>query len=91
MQAYSLQGKTALVCGASEGIGRASAIGLAEQGANIILLARRPKVLDEVRNALPCVTQGQQHNYMMADVSDSEGLKNKLDEMLKAFKIDILI
>ena len=43
MQQYPLQGKTALVCGASEGIGRASAIGLAEQGANIILLARRPK------------------------------------------------
>ena len=91
MQQHPLQGKTALVCGASEGIGRASAMGLAEQGADIILLARRPKVLDEVRNALPCVADGQQHNYMMADVSDSAGLKNKLDEMLKAFKIDILI
>ncbi|HNV82832.1 MAG TPA: SDR family oxidoreductase [Arenimonas sp.] len=91
MQQHPLQGKTALVCGASEGIGRASAIGLAEQGANIILLARRGKVLDELRLALPLVCDGQQHHYMMADVSDSEGLKHKLDEMLKAFKIDILI
>ena len=91
MQQHALQGKTALVCGASEGIGRASAIGLAEQGANIILLARRPKVLDEVRNALPLVAEGQQHHYMMADVSDAEGLKHKLDDMMKAFKIDILI
>lgn len=91
MQKYPLQDKTVLVCGASEGIGRASAIGLAEQGASIILLARRGKVLDEVRHALPLVCDGQQHNYMMADVSDGASLKHKLDEMLKAFKIDILI
>lgn len=87
----SLIGKTALICGASEGIGRASAFALAEQGANIILLARRGKTLDEVRASLPCIHSEQNHHYMMADVSDSAGLKHKLDEMLKAFSIDILV
>ena len=44
----SLQSKTALVCGASQGIGRAIAIALAEHGANCILLARNEVALNDV-------------------------------------------
>jgi 3-oxoacyl-[acyl-carrier protein] reductase len=41
-----LEGRTAIVCGASEGIGLGCAEVLAEEGANVILLARRPEPLE---------------------------------------------
>jgi 3-oxoacyl-[acyl-carrier protein] reductase len=42
-----LSGRTALVCGASSGLGLASAEALAEEGANVVLFARREEQLDE--------------------------------------------
>ena len=42
-----LSGRTALVCGASSGLGLASAEALAEEGANVVLFARRPEELEE--------------------------------------------
>jgi 3-oxoacyl-[acyl-carrier protein] reductase len=42
-----LSGRTALVCGASSGLGLASAEALAEEGANIVLFARRAEQLEE--------------------------------------------
>jgi 3-oxoacyl-[acyl-carrier protein] reductase len=41
-----LEGRTAIVCGASEGIGLGCAEALAEEGANVVLLARRPEPLE---------------------------------------------
>ena len=41
-----LDGRTAIVCGASEGIGLGCAEVLAEEGANVVLLARRPEPLE---------------------------------------------
>jgi len=47
-----LAGKVALITGASAGIGRASALALAQEGANMILTARRQKRLDELEAAV---------------------------------------
>ena len=49
-----LAGKHALVCGGSEGIGRAAAHELALLGADVTVLSRRAEALQEVVAALPC-------------------------------------
>ena len=48
-----LQNKNALVCGSTQGIGRATAISLAKEGANITLMARNEKALKEALYDLP--------------------------------------
>ncbi|MBS0031656.1 SDR family oxidoreductase [Chitinophaga sp. 22321] len=65
----SLQGKTALVCGSSQGIGLATAEELALLGATCILLARNEERLKNVTPLLS-VGNGQQHRYEVADFSD---------------------
>ena len=45
---YNLKNKTAVVTGAGKGLGRACAIALAEAGANLIIISRTKKDLDEV-------------------------------------------
>ena len=50
--AGKLAGKVALITGASAGIGRASALALAQEGANMVLTARRQKRLDELEAAV---------------------------------------
>ena len=47
---YNLKNKTAVVTGAGKGLGRACAIALAESGANLIIISRTKKDLDEVCN-----------------------------------------
>ena len=62
----NLTGKTALVCGSTQGLGWASALELSKLGANIILMARNEEKLKEV---LPLLDKsaGQLHQYLVAD------------------------
>lgn len=64
----NLTGKTALVCGSTQGIGRAAAEELALLGAKVILLARNEARLAEVCEALPRPS-AQQHSWRSADFS----------------------
>jgi 3-oxoacyl-[acyl-carrier protein] reductase len=62
----NLNGKTALVCGSSQGIGLASAVELAALGARVMLLARNEQRLKEALAQLPNPS-GAQHGYLVAD------------------------
>ncbi len=87
----NLTGKHALVCGASEGIGRASAEELALLGADVTVLARRESVLAEVVAALPRVYEGQRHGFVAADMDDSAGLRSRIDALVAGHRVHILV
>lgn len=86
----SLHNKNALVCGGSGGIGRAVAIQLAQQGANVTLLARNPDTLQQALQWLDRVP-GQDHDFILADTSDHEDLHRKVMLLTLRKKIHILI
>lgn len=85
-----LTGRHALVCGASEGIGRASAHELALLGAHVTVLARRADALRQVVEALPCAA-GQQHGVLTADVSDTDALRATIASLVDARPVQILV
>ncbi len=85
-----LTGKRALVCGSTQGIGRASAMELALLGASITLVARNEEKLKETISSLPA-DDTESHHYVVADFTDPEQLKNAIDTYLKQHTIDILV
>lgn len=86
-----LLGKHALVCGASEGIGRATAHELAALGADVTLLARRESALLAVRDTLPLPHAGQRLGVLAIDMADSAGLYTKVAELAEQQPIHIVL
>lgn len=85
------ENKTALVCGSTQGIGKATAVLLAERGATIVLIARNEDKLNEVLKELPTPLQ-QNHQSIVADFSKYESLKPVIDSAIaKIGNIDILV
>ena len=72
-----LKNKNALVCGSTQGIGKATALLLAREGANVTLLARNEEKLKSVLKELP--NKNQKHSYLVADFSNPEALKRVLE------------
>lgn len=71
---FSLEGKLALVTGASRGIGKAMAIGLAEAGADIINFSRQPAAGTEDATAEAVAAIGRKYWFHATDLSDRENL-----------------
>jgi 3-oxoacyl-[acyl-carrier protein] reductase len=86
----NLTGKRAMVCGASKGIGRASAEALAALGADVTLVARNAAALETVRAGL--ANAGQNHRVLVSDFADPKALKQLLEaELLAHGPVHILI
>ena len=85
-------GKTALVTGAGRGIGRAVALGLADAGADLVLLARSADQLEATRAALAerALARGRVV-VVTADLGDGEQRAQAIDVVLARSRIDILI
>jgi 3-oxoacyl-[acyl-carrier protein] reductase len=77
-----LTGKTALVCGSTQGIGLASAVELALLGANVTLIARNEEKLREAVEDLD-TSMGQLHRYIVADFADHENVKEAIQSYLR--------
>lgn len=85
-----LKGRRAMVCGSTQGIGKAIAIELALLGADITLVARNELKLKEVQMALS-TAHGQRHEYLVADFNQYEQLKNTVTGYTKDTGIHILV
>lgn len=86
----SLVGKTALVCGSSQGIGKAIAVALASMGASCILVSRNAPALQTTLSALD-TSAGQVHSYRTADFNDLGALGVVVNDIVASADIDILI
>jgi 3-oxoacyl-[acyl-carrier protein] reductase len=85
-----LDGKVALVSAASAGIGRAVAIEMANEGANVSICARGKEVLE--RTAAEVRNYGAQVIAVQADVTKAEDVQRVIAETVQAFdRIDVLV
>ena len=85
----SLKGKIAIVSGGSDGIGRAIAETLAEQGAHVVICARNEEKLDAVVTGVK--SKGGSIESRVQDVSDAEGYAKMINEIAVNRGLDILV
>ena len=87
---FDLSGRTAVITGGSRGLGLQIAEALAEQGARVVLTARRAEQLDEAVGHLR--DEGAQVTAFARDLSQREAVSSFVDEVLEEHDaIDILI
>src|SRR3989442_13529902 len=73
-----LKGRTAIVCGASSGMGRAIAERLADEGANVTMFARRRELLESEADRLGALA-------VRGDVTNARDLQRLVDQTVEAF------
>ena len=76
-----LSGKIAIVCGSTQGMGKAIALQFASSGASVVLVARNEQSLREVLRQLPA-TKKQNHNFIVADFSEPKKLREKMQNFV---------
>jgi NAD(P)-dependent dehydrogenase (short-subunit alcohol dehydrogenase family) len=87
---FALEGKVAIVTGASKGLGRSMAKALAQAGADVVLVARTMSLLDELAEKL--MRYGRRVLPIQCDVSDYHQVQKTIEIAIKEMKrIDILI
>uniref|UniRef100_A0A672Z9R3 Hydroxysteroid (17-beta) dehydrogenase 3 n=1 Tax=Sphaeramia orbicularis TaxID=375764 RepID=A0A672Z9R3_9TELE len=86
---FTSMGEWAVVTGASEGIGRAYAFALAEQGMNVVIISRTKLTLDQVAKDIADAT-GKKVKVIVADFI-KESVFSEIEEQLKDMNIGVLV
>jgi NAD(P)-dependent dehydrogenase (short-subunit alcohol dehydrogenase family) len=90
LDSFSLDGKVAIVTGASSGLGVAFATGLADAGADIAICARRAERLEETRQQVEAT--GRRCLALRADVANPDDCNQVVEETVDQLgKVDVLI
>lgn len=84
----SLEGKTAVVCGATSGIGNASAKLMAKMGALIVLVARNKEKLERTKSDIDAINKAN-NKIIVADFNNPEALRSALEQFVENFDQDI--
>ncbi len=91
MQLFDLSGKTAIVTGASRGIGEAIARHMADHGANVVISSRKSDACDVVTNDINAKYPGRALT-VACNIGDKNQLQNLVDQSRKHFgQIDIVV
>ncbi len=91
MATFNLKGKTAIVTGASSGLGEQFALGLAESGADVVLAARRQELLQKIASTIE-ETYGTSAVPVKTDVREEKEIISLIKTTESRFgKIDILV
>ncbi len=86
-----LKGKVAFVAAGSKGLGKATALALAEEGANVMISSRNEEELVKTVAEIREVAKGK-INYVVCDITDENEIKQAISRTLSEFgTIDILI
>ncbi len=81
-----LSGKVAVVLGSTSGLGRASAVALADEGAHVVVVGRRKELVDELAASLPSAAG------VVADLADADAPAAIAEAARSAFgRIDVLV
>ena len=90
LESFAVTGKVAIVTGAGQGIGRATAIGLAQAGADVVVAARTAEDLDDVVALIEAT--GRRGLAVQTDVMEPAQLEHLVAETLRVFgRLDILV
>src|SRR3972149_3334634 len=90
LKLFDLTGKVAIVTGASKGLGKAMVLGMADAGADIVLVSRTLKDLEVVAEEIRA--KGRNALSVPADVSKSADIERMVKEAMDKFgKIDVLV
>ena len=92
MSQFDLTGRSVVITGSSRGIGKASAIACAEQGANVVISSRKQDACDVVAAEINTRFGDGRAVAVAANISDKAGLQHLVDESVRAFgHIDCLV
>lgn len=86
----NLEGKKAVVCGSSQGLGLASAIELSKLGACITLFSRNKSKLENALKQLD-TSKNQKHNFLIADFNDQQQVHEAIQHHIKNHAVHILV
>jgi retinol dehydrogenase 14 len=87
-----MNGKTCVITGATSGIGRATAIGLAKLGAKIVIVARNPVKAAAVAAEIASVGGTEKAEIVIADLAEMKQVRRASDEIRTRFdRVDVLI
>ncbi len=92
MSLFDLTGKVVLITGSSRGIGKASAIACAEQGAKVVISSRKQDACDAVAGEINARFGAGTAIAVAANISDKAGLQALVDATRAAFgRVDVLV